>query len=213
MIENQYTARCWQRRRTSILSSICALTLFLTSFSGNGFQIAQLKSLEIIDMQNSEIIAKGKALSNEFDTRHAVIVDFTRSPDKHRFFIVDGKRNSVIYSWFTSHGAGSGSIDKTPKSFSNDPGSKMSVWGLLKTGGIYSGKNGRSLELIGLEPGVNDKAKSRRIVIHSAPYVSKTRMRQSKFPGRSNGCLTLAPEDARLVLELIKEGTPVWIEK
>ncbi len=56
--------------------------------------------------------------------------------------------------------------------YSNEPGSRRSSIGLFVTRDTYVGRHGRSLRLDGLEPGVNDLARERRIVMHGADYVS-----------------------------------------
>ena len=43
-------------------------------------------------------------------------------------------------------------------SFSNLPESNQSSIGLYQTGQTYTGKHGRSLRLLGLEPGFNDNS-------------------------------------------------------
>ena len=53
---------------------------------------------------------------------------------------------------------------------------------------IYMGSNGYSLRLAGLEPGFNDRARERAIVIHGAPYVNPATAQLQGRLGRSLGC-------------------------
>ena len=48
-------------------------------------------------------------------------------------------------------------------------GSHQTSLGLFRTADTYVGSNGYSLRLDGLEPGVNDRARERAIVMHGAP--------------------------------------------
>jgi hypothetical protein len=74
---------------------------------------------------------------------------------------------SIASSWRTDAAAAS-----STQPASNDPGSKQSSLGLFATAEIYDGQHGRSLRLYGLEPGINDNALARALVIHGADYVS-----------------------------------------
>jgi L,D-transpeptidase catalytic domain len=57
-----------------------------------------------------------------------------------------------------------------------------------------------------LEPGFNDLARERAIVIHGAPYVDPAQaLRQGRL-GRSFGCPALRPAIARDVIDTIKQG-------
>lgn len=96
-----------------------------------------------------------------------------------------------------AHGKNTGGVFSD--TFSNETGALQSSLGLFKVEESFNGKHGLSLRLAGLEPGRNDKAFSRGIIIHAAPYVSITSMLlnwQSGFRlGRSEGCFALANDD------------------
>ena len=107
-----------------------------------------------------------------------------------------------------AHGAGSG--DKYASHFSNVNDSRATSLGLFLTGDTYEGGNGYSLKLQGLDPGVNDLAESRHIVMHGAWYVSDEHARQFGMIGRSWGCPALPQADAQPVIDAIKGGTFVY---
>jgi hypothetical protein len=69
--------------------------------------------------------------------------------------------------------------DNFARHFSNRDGSLQTSLGLFRTVGTYTGSNGYSLKLDGLEPGFNDKAQRRAVVMHGAPYVSEDMARTS----------------------------------
>src|SRR5262249_40334293 len=94
--------------------------------------------------------------------------------------------------------------------FSNIPGSRQSSLGLFRTEGTYVGSSGYSLRLNGLEPGVNDLAMERNIVVHGAAYVEPEAIAEFGRIGRSWGCRALGREVARSVIEDIKGGSAVF---
>jgi hypothetical protein len=73
------------------------------------------------------------------------------------------------------------------------------------------GGNGYSLRLDGLEPGINDNANRRDIVIHGAPYVSEELIRSQGYIGRSWGCPALPEKLHKPIIDKIKNGTCLFI--
>ena len=70
----------------------------------------------------------------------------------------------------------------------------------------YDGDNGYSMRLEGLEPGFNDLAYSRAIVMHGADYVSSAFVKTVGRLGRSHGCPAVRREVARPLIDTIKDG-------
>ena len=90
--------------------------------------------------------------------------------------------------------------------FSNRDESHQTSLGLFTTAETYVGGNGYSLRMDGLEPGINDNARERLIVMHGAPYVDPAQaLRQGRL-GRSFGCPALRPQVAREVIDSLKQG-------
>ena len=87
----------------------------------------------------------------------------------------------------------------------------MSSLGLFVTRDSYVGSNGYSLRLDGLDPGLNDHALARAIVIHGAPYVSESIAALQGRLGRSWGCPAVSPSVARPLIDLIKGGSVVFV--
>jgi len=85
-------------------------------------------------------------------------------------------------------------------------GSHQSSLGLFRTAESYSGKHGYSLRMDGLEPGLNDLARERAIVIHGAGYVNPGWVQKHGRIGRSLGCPAVRPEVARMVVDQLKGG-------
>jgi hypothetical protein len=75
------------------------------------------------------------------------------------------------------------------------------------TADTYSGAHGLSLRLRGLDPGLNDLAEARGIVLHGAAYVDPAVVGKLGRLGRSEGCPALSPAAAGRVIRLIRGGT------
>lgn len=137
------------------------------------------------------------------------IVDFSLPSSKKRLFVLDVDKGKVLYHTYVAHGRGSGEL--MAKTFSNIPESFQSSLGFYETSGTYTGKNGFSMKLKGLEKGINHKAEDRAIVVHGAPYVSEQFIHQKGFLGRSHGCPALPEKLNRPIIEKIKDGSLLFI--
>jgi hypothetical protein len=74
------------------------------------------------------------------------------------------------------------------------------------------GTHGKSLKLLGLERGVNDRALERGIVIHGAPYVSNRSVElNGGFLGRSWGCPAVPIKEVDQIVSKIKNGSLLYI--
>ena len=136
------------------------------------------------------------------------VIDYTRPSTEPRLFVLDVEAPALLHEELVAHGRGTG--ENQARRFSNEPGSHQSSLGLFVTQGTYVGRHGRSLRLRGLEPGVNDRALERAIVLHGAEYVSETFAALHGRLGRSFGCPALAVEAAQRVIDVIRGGTPVF---
>jgi hypothetical protein len=132
------------------------------------------------------------------------IIDFSLASTKRRFWVLDLEHKRVLFHELVAHGKGSGENFAT--SFSNQPGSSQSSLGLYITEITYEGEHGYSLRLHGLEPGVNDQAKQRAIVLHGAWYVSHSMIAQQQRLGRSLGCPAVENSVVKPLIDTLKEG-------
>jgi len=137
------------------------------------------------------------------------IIDFTMPSTEKRFWIIDLERGIVLHHTLVAHGKNSGELYASR--FSNTPNSNQSSLGLYVTGQTYVGKNGLSLKLHGLEPGVNDRAEERAIVIHSAEYVSERFIKQNGRLGRSFGCPAIPVENHKEIINTLANGSCLYI--
>ena len=137
------------------------------------------------------------------------IVDFGLPSSRPRFALVDVVKGRVEMFPVT-HGRGSDpQHDGWLKRFSNAPGSLASSRGAYRTSDYYWGANGSSMRLAGLEPD-NSNADMRAIVIHGADYVSESSIQQLGRLGRSHGCPAVRRDIAVSLINLIRDGAPVY---
>ena len=120
----------------------------------------------------------------------------------------DLARHRLLFEEWVAHGRNSG--DNLTARFSNREGSYMTSLGGFTAQETYMGGNGYSLRLRGLEPGFNDQARQRAIVIHGAPYVNPVAAKLQGRLGRSLGCPAVRPQVARQLIDSIRDGTFVF---
>ena len=143
------------------------------------------------------------------------VIDYSLPSSLRRLWVLDPDSLRVLVHEHVAHGRGSSDPVDPARAvrFGNEPESHRTSLGLFLTGSTYTGQHGLSLELDGLEPGVNDRARARRIVIHPADYVSAAfRARSGGWVGRSFGCPALAPEVAGAVIERIRDGSVLFAD-
>jgi hypothetical protein len=137
------------------------------------------------------------------------VIDFSLPSTAKRMWIIDPEKGEILLNSVVSHGRNSG--DLMANSFSNQPESFKSSLGFYKTAETYSGKHGYSLRLDGLEKGFNDQARNRAIVIHGADYASEEFAESVGRLGRSLGCPALPSELSAKAIDLIKNGSLLFI--
>jgi L,D-transpeptidase catalytic domain len=154
--------------------------------------------------------AAGEALSQGVaHTGLLTIVDYSRPSTEPRLWVLDLARKVILFEELVAHGKGSG--DDTATSFSNLPGSHASSLGLFRTAEVYRGQHGHSLRLDGLEPGFNDLARERAIVMHGAAYVNEQISKRLGRLGRSFGCPAVRESVARPLIDVIKNGSLLFV--
>ncbi len=137
------------------------------------------------------------------------IIDFSKPSNKKRLFVIDLYAGALLFNTYVAHGQQSGAA--YAEQFSNRLSSYKSSLGFYQTKNTYIGKHGYSLQLDGLEKGINDNAAARAIVIHGAAYVSEGIIKMQGYLGRSWGCPALPEKYTRPIIEKIKNGTCLFI--
>ena len=142
------------------------------------------------------------------DATRLAFIDYSRPSTEPRLWVFDLANNRLLYQEVVAHGRGSG--DNLASVFSNVSGSHTSSLGLFLTRETYQGRNGYSLRMEGLEPGVNDAALARAIVMHGAPYVDPQSAAKQGRLGRSFGCPAVREAVARGMIDVLKDGQFVF---
>jgi hypothetical protein len=144
----------------------------------------------------------------QFRNSTLTVIDYSLPSTEKRLWVIDVARKRVLFHELVAHGRNSG-VERAVR-FSNRLHSKQSSLGLFRAEETYQGRHGHALRLTGLEPGVNDNARDRAIVIHGARYVSRSFVERHGRLGRSWGCPALDVSVHRRVIETIKGGTAVF---
>ena len=137
------------------------------------------------------------------------IIDFKRSANQKRLWVIDIKNKKVLFHTLTAHGRNSG--NEHAQFFSNIPNSNQSSLGFYITGNTYIGKHGTSLKLHGIETGINDNAETRAIVMHGAEYVSESHIKKYGRLGRSFGCPAVPVELHQELINALANKTCLFI--
>jgi hypothetical protein len=143
-----------------------------------------------------------------FERKVLTIIDYSLPSSEPRLWVIDVPSKTVLQHELVAHGEGSGYTRAV--AFSNDVGSHQSSLGLFRTDEVYMGRFGYSLRLSGLEPGVNDNARARAIVVHGSPDVSRAAVAQWGTIAPSWGCPMLPTDVAPRIIDEIAGGSAIF---
>jgi hypothetical protein len=138
------------------------------------------------------------------------IIDYTRHSSKKRLWVVDPHTGALLMHERVAHGRNSGDGHGWSRRFSNVAESRQTSLGMFVTAETYVGKHGYSLRMDGLEPGFNDRARERAIVIHGADYMSDGFLARHGRAGRSWGCPAVSREASSALIDMISGGGLVF---
>ena len=136
------------------------------------------------------------------------VIDYSLPSTERRLWVIDLRRKCVLNQELVAHGDRSG--DTMAVAFSNEIGSHQSSLGLFRTDEAYTGTFGYALRLTGLEPGINDNARERDIVVHGASYVSPAAIAEWGRIGTTWGCPGLPEDVAPQVIDEIAGGAALF---
>jgi hypothetical protein len=137
------------------------------------------------------------------------ICDFSQSSSLKRMYVIDMRTHKLLYRNYVAHGVSSG--EEFANSFSNQPESHKSSLGFYVTRSIYTGENGLSLRIDGVDRGFNNLANERNIVIHGAPYVSERILHKYGVMGTTFGCPAIPDELSHQIIPVLKDGSCFFI--
>lgn len=140
---------------------------------------------------------------------YLTICDFSQSSNNKRFYLIDLNNNELLVNTYVAHGRNSGAEFATK--FSNKPSSLQSSLGFYVTANTYFGEHGLSLKINGVEPGFNDNALRRAVVVHGADYIGEKWLTNSDYMGRSYGCPAIPSQERDKIINTIKDGTCLFI--
>lgn|GEM_PF-1188928 len=171
------------------------------------------------DLPDREVLARALAAYQHAEQAGLVrkplltVIDYGLPSSLRRLWVIEPRTRRVLMHEFVAHGRGSAPAEDPDWAirFGNEPESHRSSLGTFLTGDTYPGEHGYSLELFGLEPGVNDRAQERHIVMHPAAYVGEAfRAKSGGRVGRSWGCPALDPAVAHSIIDRIQDGSVVF---
>jgi hypothetical protein len=185
----------------------------LESYGSNAWVNREVQILRSNSNINSTVLrlsltAYVRARQRGLDSKQLLtVIDFSEPSSQKRLWVFDLKRNRTLFNTWVSHGKNSGDISAT--SFSNQHGSLKSSIGVFVTDQSYVGLDGYSLHISGLEPGINDNAYRRNVVLHGASYVNADIIRKYGRVGRSWGCFAVNKQLSSSLINDIKNNTVV----
>lgn len=175
--------------------------------------IATLSSkfnISIDALQNAVKVYQQLKLSGQLNNQQFLtIADFSKPSSEKRLFIINMEKMELVFHSLVAHGRNSGK--QMAEKFSNKMESYQSSIGFFITGNIYKGKHGMSLQLEGIEAGINDKAKQRAIVVHGADYVNEALIKKQGYIGRSLGCPAVPQNQVKDIIQTIKGSSLFYI--
>ncbi|OWP64816.1 hypothetical protein CDA63_00180 [Hymenobacter amundsenii] len=137
------------------------------------------------------------------------VADMDLPSSEPRLWVLDLRAGTVLHRSPVAHGRGSGQL--RARHFSNTIKSACTALGFYRTQDTYQGKHGLSRRLRGLDPGQNDNALRRYVVLHSADYVSRAYLQRYGQTGNSRGCPALPPDQYRAIISAVGEGGCLYL--
>ncbi len=136
------------------------------------------------------------------------VIDYSKPSSTERLWVFDMNQDKLLFNTYVAHGKNSGGV--IPNHFSNQISSKETSLGTYVTQDTYTGSHGYSLNIKGLEKGINDNAYTRRVVVHGAQYVEPNYIKNTGSAGRSWGCMAVAQTLSKTFINLIKDGSVIF---
>lgn len=138
------------------------------------------------------------------------IVDFSQTSKNKRMYVIDINQQKLLFNTLVAHGRNTGG--EYAQHFSNENGTHKSSLGFYVTKNNNMGSSvGFSLIIEGIEKGFNDNAVSRQIILHGANYATEDFINKNGRLGRSFGCPALPPELIKPVVDVIENGSCLFI--
>jgi hypothetical protein len=182
-------------------ASVNAQKVYKTSYKSN-------EDKTIIDLAKQK-----QVVYNTPNKHYVVIIDYTKSIDDVRLFVVDIEKSTIVLQSIVSHARNSGLMFAT--NYSNEFNTHKSSPGAYQTKGTYPGQYGYSMVLKGLES-INNNAEKRQIIFHSTGFnsdgkiIDKKRIMHSKY---SWGCFATSEDINKKIIDMVKNGSLVYVKR
>ena len=167
---------------------VSTVSLLICAFKDTGPPIALLQAALKSCWRNKAQVANNCYLT---------VIDYTKPVLTKRLWVLELATGKTVLSSHVSNARNSGLLHATD--FSNVEGSKMSCSGSFVTQATYQGRFGYSLRVQGLDA-KNSNTLRRSIVFHS-----------SLIPIYSQGCWMTMPSTNNKLIDLIKNGSVVYV--
>lgn len=185
----------------------CCSTVFALSVPDSQVEKlhAQAPSLPIQVLKDSLHAYYYGLEKGDVKNHELAIVDMSLPSSQKRMWVFNMDTNMVMFHIYAAHAEATGGL--YAKFFSNALNSKETSLGVYVTGKEYFGHHGLSLYLYGMEPGFNNNAAKRDVVIHGASYVSKLFIHEHHRLGRSWGCIAVNFDVVKPLVKTLKDGS------
>ncbi|CAI8819347.1 L,D-transpeptidase-like protein [Pseudomonas sp. IT-P12] len=190
-----------------LLPGLLLTAMFIPSAYADSLAAALIKAAPQADAKVINLAVRASQCSiaqGAAPVQRLAVIDYSLPSTQQRLWVFDLKKRKLLFHELVAHGRNSG--ENMAVNFSNQNESFATSLGLYRTQQSYVGQNGYSLRMEGLEPGFNDNAFDRAIVIHGAPYVSPVLARANGRIGRSLGCPAVRPAIAHKLIDSMKGG-------
>ncbi|MNI04891.1 hypothetical protein D3C73_578290 [compost metagenome] len=191
----------------NLLPGLLLTAMFVPSAYADSLAAALIKAAPQADAKVINLAVRASQCSiaqGAAPVQRLAVIDYSLPSTQQRLWVFDLKKRKLLFHELVAHGRNSG--ENMAVNFSNRNESFATSIGLYRTQQSYVGQNGYSLRMEGLEPGFNDNAFDRAIVIHGAPYVSPVLARANGRIGRSLGCPAVRPAIAHKLIDSMKGG-------
>lgn len=168
-------------------------------------------------LSHSNERAKSKAATarefikrNGYNDKICFLLDMRLPSGRHRFFVYDLKKDSIINAGLVTHGRCSEDWLEGRK-YSNTVGSGCTSLGKYRIGYPYQGRFGLAYKLYGLDK-TNNKAFTRYVVLHAHDCVPESASQEEIC--QSDGCPTVSPgflKYLKSVIDASRQPLLLWI--
>lgn len=177
-----------------LIGSIVTAGWYASRFTNAGksiFPSVKIDSAFTQKLNSQAAKLRGFAISKNYNSNIAFLVDMSVESGKNRFFVLDLKKDSILTQGLVTHGRCNQNW-LTGRKYGNTVGCGCTSLGKYKIGTSYKGKFGLAYKLHGLDS-TNSNAYKRFVVLHSHECVPENETAPLPIC-QSDGCPTVSPD-------------------